>query len=145
MNYSKIGNIFVLNSDFEYKDFVIPAGFLWDGASIPYFARVVIGEPNKKAFAIASLIHDWLYYTHIYNRAKSDKILYNELRKSGVNCIKAMTMYISVKSFGPTAWENKTEDFDYLENLIKKIKLDKRDLNKYNFGIYNKWKEEYNG
>lgn len=40
---------------------VIPKGFIWDGASVPFFASWYCGRAD---FLAASCVHDWIYGYH---------------------------------------------------------------------------------
>jgi len=46
---------------YEGRSFDIPAGFIWDGASIPWIATGSTGAGSSPAHLRASLIHDFLY------------------------------------------------------------------------------------
>lgn len=44
--------------------FVIPKGFCWNGANVPPFAWLIIGERTDPRFKLASCIHDFLCEHH---------------------------------------------------------------------------------
>ena len=47
-------------------NFVVPANYTWDGASIPRICWRLIGPKTDPRFLIASMIHDTLYIMHKY-------------------------------------------------------------------------------
>lgn len=53
----------------SYKDkvyeFVIPRGFTYDGATIPWIAWILIGQKTEPRLKLASGVHDWLCEHHI--------------------------------------------------------------------------------
>ena len=86
----------------------IPKGFVSDGASIPRFwwARV---SPFDGRYLAAFLKHDYLYSalnTKI-NRGGADKLLYDDLRASGMGYITANEVYYAVRAFGMICFKAK--------------------------------------
>ena len=57
----KIKTLFDVKFLFNGHWFEINKGFEYNGASIPSAFWFVIGEPTEQKFALASLIHDYLY------------------------------------------------------------------------------------
>lgn len=43
------------------KEYTIPMGFVWDGASIPKPGYIIVGTPFDKYHRRPSLMHDWAY------------------------------------------------------------------------------------
>jgi len=120
------------------KRFRIPNGFKWNGCSIPKYLVFILGNPLSRKYIIASLIHDWFYYTHSYNRKKVDNLLYVFLIKTG-NCeYKSYLMEKAVNVFGFNHWNNKEEDINYMIELIQSIKYEDRQY--YDCGIFNEIK-----
>ena len=75
----------------------VPDGFVTDFASIPRAFRWMITGHGKDRWA--AVVHDWLY-AEKYDRKKADEIFYEALLISGVNKIKARTMYRAVRTGG---------------------------------------------
>jgi hypothetical protein len=79
-------------------DIVVPVGFYSDGASVPrIFWRIF---PPFGQYWRAALLHDYLYYSNKFSRAKCDKYFYEAMRKCGVSRLKARTIYLSVRAGG---------------------------------------------
>ena len=53
-----------IEKDNIHYEFVIPRGYCWDGASIPSFAWVIIGQKTEPRLKLASCIHDYLCEHH---------------------------------------------------------------------------------
>ena len=84
-----------------YK-FIIPAGYTWDGATIPRFFWRFIGPNTSPEFLIPSMIHDVLCENHSYidnDRYLSTIILERLLYCSGVGSFKRWMMKHSVDNF----------------------------------------------
>jgi hypothetical protein len=72
---------------------VIPAGFIFNGMSIP---RVFWGfvHPMSADTIIASLVHDYLFYTKMYSLDKSDYIFYEILTVCEVFWLEKILLYV---------------------------------------------------
>lgn len=92
------------------QDLTIPAGFVSDGASIPRFwwGRV---PPFDGRYLGAFLAHDYLYsaLNTTVSRAEADKLLYNDLRSSGMGYITANEVYYAVRAFGGACWKGQVK------------------------------------
>ena len=95
----------------------VPAGFEYDGASIPRSCWSIIGSPFAPEFMTAAVFHDWLYYTHTLNREDADQVLYDLLRENGVGSVKAGIIHRAVRMFGGAYWPNTNEDKEKMESL----------------------------
>ena len=123
------------------KRFKIPKGFKWNGCSIPKYLRFILDNPLSYKYIIASLIHDWFYYTHSFNKNKVDNLFYYHLIKTG-NCkYKSYIMEKSVNLFGLNYWNNKEEDIKYMIELMQSINYEDRRF--YDCGIFNEIKYLY--
>lgn len=83
---------------------VVPAGFIWDGGSVPRIFWELVdpwGSASK-----AYLLHDWLYHTQERSRLVSDAILMEAMEVLGVGFIKRKVIYRAVRMFGGIAWKN---------------------------------------
>jgi len=95
-----------LVADFAYIDpaeseWRAPAGSVVDGASIPKFAWSVIGGPFEGKYRNASVIHDVACRERKRPWEAVHETFYNGMRASGVDSLRARTMYAAVYHFGP--------------------------------------------
>jgi hypothetical protein len=97
----------------QIKGYMIPAGFDWDGATIPRPFWSIIGGPWHPQVMRASLIHDWLYWTRLCDRKTADKILRDCLREDGCTWAKASAMYRAVRIFGGMFFKRTKIDVEY--------------------------------
>ena len=74
-----------------------------DGASIPKWARPIIGEPYEGAYLKASIIHDHYCYkeNHVRSWRDTHRMYYDAMLDSGVDSNKAKVMYFAVYLAGP--------------------------------------------
>lgn len=78
----------------------IPTGFKFDGATIPaLFWWPLRLHPFSPRIITAALEHDFCYYLKL-DRKKSDKLFYRNLRKYGINKVRAWVMYRAVRLAG---------------------------------------------
>lgn len=71
---SKIQTISDIPFSFNGKSYIVPKGFISDGASIPSIFWGLIAPCIDGRTLRASIIHDWLYSTGILSRADADKV-----------------------------------------------------------------------
>lgn len=81
---------------------VVPAGFEWDGGSVPRIFWNLV-DPWGKA-SKAYLLHDWLYHTQDRSRLVSDAILMEAMEVLGVNFFKRKIVFRAVRIGGWMAW-----------------------------------------
>lgn len=84
--------------------FYLTAGFIFDGASIPVYARAITYPPFHPDVLAAAIVHDYLYKTKPVNRKLADKIFYDRLIGNGVGKVKAKMMHLALRIFGWFAW-----------------------------------------
>lgn len=92
-------NIFYEN---EQYCFLFDKGYTWDGATIPFGTRWIIGTRGCSAFLLASMVHDKLCEKHklIKNNRYLSSLIFKELLLvSGVNKFKAEIMFKAVDLF----------------------------------------------
>lgn len=82
----------------------IPRGFRSDGMSIPrFFWRWI--SPKIDARTVApSIIHDWLYTSHLVTRAEADAWFREALWANGMSRMKANVVWLGVRLFGSSHW-----------------------------------------
>jgi len=81
----------------------VPAGFKWDGASIPRFLWRVVDSPFQPDLMVPSLVHDYLYEQGDksgFTREEADKLFHKLLIANGVDEDLAETMYSGVRVGG---------------------------------------------
>ncbi len=103
LSFERGGNYFV-------KKFVIPEGYVFDGASIPPVFWSLIGEPDDPQFLVAALAHDFLYEKR-YNRQLSDQTFRRFLIEEGVWGFKAWLMWSAVRIGGFSFYAGDTNPF----------------------------------
>jgi len=96
----------------EPYSYIDPHGEVWDvppqtivdGASIPQIFWGIIGGPMEGKYRNASIIHD--YYCDQKTRPwqQVHRVFYDAMIESGVEFLRAKTMYYAVYVFGPR-WE----------------------------------------
>lgn len=80
----------------------IPADYVFDGASIPWFAWWLIGHPFTPSFVLAACVHDWYCdqakETKDYQlRVIGDAVFFALLTRAGVPEWKRVAMYAAVR------------------------------------------------
>lgn len=86
----------------------VPAGFTTDLASVPRLFWAIIPPFGK--YDGAAIVHDYLYSTQIYTRAKSDGILLEAMKAEGVSAFERWVIYSAVRSFGWIPWGNRGKE-----------------------------------
>lgn len=98
----------------------IPAGFISDGASTPKVLWVFF-PPWDKRYAVASIIHDYLYselnITGL-NKELSDEIFIKIMEENGVGIIKRRLMYRAVSMFGSVFFKPKVKFEGYKQKAL---------------------------
>lgn len=92
----------------------VSEGFMTDFASIPKLFRVVV--PRWGKYGNATVIHDWLYWSHERERREADDILFEAMGELSVAPWRRNLIYWAVKIFGGIAWTrnrwDREEGFD---------------------------------
>lgn len=102
---------FRLLEPYNYGAISIPAGYEWDGATIPRFAWSIIGYYPMGKMAEPSLVHDWIYVNKgnlngvTFTRKESDDLFYTHMIAAGVEPKAAKRMYRIVRIFGFYYWK----------------------------------------
>ena len=84
----------------------LPAGYRWDGASIPWWARWLFGKPLLPQYRWASLWHDRLCETAqcIEDRTIADAVFLRLLKEAGVGRYRRKAMWLAVRVYGIWVW-----------------------------------------
>lgn len=83
-------------------EFDISKGYCFDGASVPWLFRRIIGAPTDNSFLIAALVHDVMCENHHYvmnDREFSSEVFNAILESSRVNKFKRFLMKNSVNIY----------------------------------------------
>lgn len=112
------GQLYILMQDWMYRGFLVPQGFLTDGASAPKWTLSVVGFQRDGIHRAAAMIHDWLYVnkgtvvrangsTFTYDRLYADKQFKGILKEAGVKNWQAWCAYYAVRLGGRLYWNHK--------------------------------------
>jgi hypothetical protein len=90
----------------------IPAGFVWDGASVPRLLWTLSGIRPGGRMVGPSLVHDYLYRRRRptncdYTRKDADQLFRYLMLKAGLSKMKARRAYWAVRLFGRSSWKRK--------------------------------------
>lgn len=105
-----------LTAPFEYHSkrygvIKIPTNFISDGASIPKIFYSLIGGRWTGKYVEAAICHDWLYFSQIYSRRKSDRIFLNAMKVLRVSWWKRRMMFYAVRIGGFYPWKRHSKRF----------------------------------
>ena len=90
---------FELLEDYLEDGIEIAKGFVWNGASVPWWLRWLIRPTDKTKEA--SMVHDLLYASgNGVLRKEADGIFKTKLLEDSVRPIKAFSMWAAVRGFG---------------------------------------------
>ena len=86
-----------LLKDYKYKSVTVPAGFKWNGASTPFFAKMII--PKFELTLEATAVHDYLCTnaTSKADRKEADEIFKEMLRLKGMGKFRSRLGYWGVR------------------------------------------------
>ena len=89
---------------------VVPAGYRFDGASIPRWLWWLIGSPFEPDLMLAACVHDW-YCDHTaesyQTRVIGDAVFFALLTRAGVPRWRRILMYLGVRSHSFLAYGRK--------------------------------------
>jgi hypothetical protein len=118
---------FALEDDYSFKvgdlEIWIPAGFSWNGASIPQALWSELGGRFEPDSMRASLEHDWLYLFHATDRTTADKHFHDRCREDGMSMLKAETLYEALRAFGGTHWPTSDEDRKQIAEIKEMLSI----------------------
>ena len=91
---------------------VVPAGYRFDGASIPRCLWSLIGSPFEPSLMLAACVHDW-YCEHTADcyqtRVIGDAVFLALLARAGVPRWRRILMYLGVRFHSFWAYGRKVE------------------------------------
>lgn len=89
----------------------VPTHFVTDFASIPRLFWAILSPMDE--YAKAAVLHDWLYYTGIYSKKKTERIFKEAMKTLKVPRWKIFFVYNAVVYFGFMAWnKHRKNDVD---------------------------------
>ena len=86
------------------ETFTIPAGYESSGFSCPRILWGILSPAIDPNSLVASIIHDWIFDTHVLTRAQADRYFRKRLIEDGFPRWKAELSYIGVRVFGGSHW-----------------------------------------
>jgi len=107
--------------------YTVPAGMVFDGASIPRFFWRLVGPPMREAYRPAAVLHDAAYKSELQaethtgcpvappTRKEADEILRLASIWRGVPSWKATVMYRAVRIGGGRAWTREHKRATHIE------------------------------
>lgn len=90
------------------KTITVPAGFVTDFASVPWYARWFISVLGKHS--IPAIVHDYLYWEQRCTRTQSDEILREAMEEYSSSWRDQAIVYYAVKYGAQRAWDDNTAD-----------------------------------
>jgi hypothetical protein len=86
------------------REYIIKAGFEYDGASVPTPVKWLLSE--AAIMSIAALLHDHLYYTALVSKEEADAIFHEVLKDiDQVRAFDCQVMWYALILFGQAAWD----------------------------------------
>ncbi len=86
--------------------FLIRAGFVTDGASVPVLLQRWAGHPFDWPRIVAAIVHDWLYASHILPKWLADLVFLVLLLRVGYPVGRSIADWWAVVHFGGPAWRS---------------------------------------
>ena len=108
---TQVSHYFILQEDYVFRNLdgrfdKIPAGFIWDGASIPKVKGAIaleVGNTRYNSALAEGLIHDYMYRNpHRYPKKEADELFYDNLKRC--NNPDSLIMYKAVELKGGEAY-----------------------------------------
>jgi hypothetical protein len=99
-----------------YGTVSVPAGFIFDGASIPRVAWSILGvTPYDPKIFKAAIIHDWLYSNNVVSKKNADSIFSNVMvHQKLIKPLQVRLIHTAVKIFGGKAYRRVRESSEFL-------------------------------
>lgn len=108
------GTNFMLVDDLRYQIIrtgeviTVPAGFVTDFASVPWYGRWRISVLGKHS--IPAIVHDYLYWEQRCSREEADKILREAMIEYQSSSTDQRIVYYAVKYGAQGAWDENAAD-----------------------------------
>ena len=129
--YLKDGTLTWLpNPGQQFKEVIVPVGFVSDLASIPRLFWSAIRPEGRHAYA--AIVHDYLYWSQDRPREEADQIFRIAMEDSKVAPTTVRTIYEAVRLGGGSAWN---------ENARRKKEGEKRLLRLFPGDFTTSWEE----
>ena len=109
----------------------IPAGFWFNGASIPAAFWQITFSPFDPRIIDGALIHDWLYTSKQVPRKVADNTFAAFLLANSHAGIRTEVVRYAVRMFGGLAWLDSKRDREYLTSLKQMIRQRGAPLSRY--------------
>ena len=90
--------------ELEGRVHTIAPGYISDGASVPVMLWGIISPPVDPRTLVPSVIHDWLYETHVVPRRVADRHYRESLVKNGFPVCLSYAVWIGVRAGGWFYW-----------------------------------------
>lgn len=116
------------NEGQTYKQVNVPVGYVSDLASVP--SILWSAYPPQGRYAIAAIVHDYLYWVQDRKRAEADDIFFTAMQDTEVPVVTRNAFWLAVRLGAGGAWE---------ENKQKKKAGEKRLLRKFPPNLLTKW------
>ncbi len=114
----------------DNKSYTIPAGFWFNGGSIPPLFWQLTFTPFDMRVIDGFLFHDWCYSSHCCSKEIADKTLLDYIKQKGLSA-KAAVVYRAICVFGDKFWQLDSIDKLYMRRLSLSIYESGRDPKKY--------------
>lgn len=86
-------------------EYVVPAGFMTDHASVPWFFSWLYPRRGRR-YEVAAVVHDFLYSVPTgMDRAAADLVFRAAMRALGVPAYRALILWAAVRVGGGGAWD----------------------------------------
>lgn len=97
---------FQLLSCYTTPEIIVPKGFISDGNSAPWWARLLY--PRYGADFPACIVHDWCYGGNML-RKRADQLLRKNMLRLGISPIRTWLMYLAVRVGGRSHYERRQQ------------------------------------
>ncbi len=102
------------------KKYTVPAGFWFNGGSIPSAFWQATFTPFDSRIVHGFLAHDWMYSTHCCDKTTADHTLQKIIDDAGLS-VKGALVASAVFLFGGSSWKLEAVDKLYIHSLRKTI------------------------
>lgn len=123
LEYINDKNVFRTIDQYTTPEIIVGKDFTSDGVSAPWFATWLFPRYDKTL--PAALVHDWCYGGYMKRKA-ADKLFKKNLKRLGVNWLRAYCMYLAVRIGGHSHYTRRQDEGLYpntIDNLFPKEEL----------------------